>query len=425
MTELQKVRIQHTEETRERRKSQVARVFELKISLHHLSEIQQEKLKFLFIQAKRVINDMLSKSENSSIFSYNYKDHKTVQVKFPDGHFEDRNIDLPSAMHQDLCQSKMQDIKNLSKSKKKGRNVGRLKFKNEVNCIPIRTGMIRISKKHKDKISIPGFTKLRVRGLDEIRGKNYELANATLIQKPSGIYLHICLMFPKKKSEKKTSIGIDMGIKQAITTSNGKTYDPIVEETEHLKKLQRKLARQTKGSNRYEKVRLAIRKEYEHISNIKNDLANKIVHDLTKDNIVYFQDEQLSNWKKTKRNSKGRKCGFSYGKKIQHSCLGRIKQKLLMLERETYFQDACCISKFEATTKICFECDTKVVIGLNERTFICPNCGHTEDRDIHAAKNIKKIGTLKSAEWSERPSVEPITTVFPQLEELVLQALEI
>jgi putative transposase len=51
-------------------------------------------------------------------------------------------------------------------------------------------------------------------------------------------------------------------------------------------------------------------------------------------------------------------------------------------------------------------CETKIEISLDERIFNCPNCGYSEDRDIHAAKNIKKIGSLKRAEWSERPSVE-------------------
>jgi hypothetical protein len=121
MTDLQRIRLEHTEETRERRKAQAARVYELKICESNLSNVDKERLRLLFIDAKRVVNDIIA-TTNQSLFKYNYKDHKAVQVKFPDGHLEERNINLPSAMHQDICQSKMQDVKTLHASKMKRRD---------------------------------------------------------------------------------------------------------------------------------------------------------------------------------------------------------------------------------------------------------------------------------------------------------------
>ena len=78
----------------------------------------------------------------------------------------------------------------------------------------------------------------------------------------------------------KPEIGIDMGIKTTITTSDGRKYKVLIEVSERLKKCQRLIARRKKGSsNRYRAVKL-LRKAYQKLSNKKRDSANKIVHEL-------------------------------------------------------------------------------------------------------------------------------------------------
>ena len=116
-------------------------------------------------------------------------------------------------------------------------------------------------------------------------------------------------------------IGLDFGIKTNITTSEGKKIDISVEESEHLKMLQRKLQRQTKGSNNRYKTIQKLRREYQYLSNIKKDKANKIVHKLKQYYCIVMQDEQLSEWHKKK--------GMS--RIVQHSCMGLIKSKLINL----------------------------------------------------------------------------------------------
>lgn len=46
------------------------------------------------------------------------------------------------------------------------------------------------------------------------------------------------------------------------------------------------------------------------------------------------------------------------------------------------------LDKWFPTTKYCNKCNTKVELGLDDRTFECPVCKEKEDRDIHAAKNM-------------------------------------
>ena len=75
-------------------------------------------------------------------------------------------------------------------------------------------------------------------------------------------------------------IGLDFGIKTNITTSEGEKLDVSVEESERLKKLQRELFRRVKGSNNRRKTVKLIQREYQKLSNRKQDKANKIVSKL-------------------------------------------------------------------------------------------------------------------------------------------------
>ena len=378
--------------TRERRQNQSIKVIELKVNCHQTSKETFAKMNNCFKQAKWVENDMLAWSEKcdeNSIFKYEYLDHKIIQRKDKDGNFISENISLPVYFHRALVKQLKQDILNLSKAKKKGNRVGKLKFKSEVNCIPIITGGVRII--DNSHITIPGFSKLKVYGLDQLKKYNgYEIADGRFIRKASGFYIKVSICLNKENNIPKKNykeVGLDFGIKDNIITSDGEKFNCNVQESEQLKFLQKQLHRKQKGSKRYYKLLRQIKCEYEHLSNKKTDEANKLIHYLTKNyDIIYFQDENLLEWKNKKHSKKtGKKVNcFSFGKQIQSSYLGRVKAKLVSLENEKSFK----ISKWSPTTKFCPNCGCLNKMGLDERTYHC-ECGYSFDRDIHAAKNVK------------------------------------
>ena len=153
-----------------------------------------------------------------------------------------------------------------------------------------------------------------------------------------------------------------------------------VEETERLKKLQAKLARQTKDSNNYHKTSMKIRKEYDHINNKRNDIANKLVNKFLSENaIIVCQDEQIASWKNP---HKSKEAKHASSQVVHHSVLGRIKEKLQQSER------VVTLDRWTSTTQHCFNCGINTPHKTDERTYRCSNCGLTEDRDIHAAKNM-------------------------------------
>ena len=109
-----------------------------------------------------------------------------------------------------------------------------------------------------------------------------------------------------KKTETgfKPDIGLDFGIKTTITTSDGEKYDITVREQGRLKGLQKKLARQKKGS-----------REYEKLANVRRAKANQVYHDITEGRkLIVMQDENIKGWHK----------GL-FGRQVQFSALGTLK----------------------------------------------------------------------------------------------------
>ena len=403
LTEEEKNQIRTTLiETRLRRQNQVIKVFELKVNCHQTSKETFNKMKNCFIQAKWVYNDMLNLSkindenqnntESVYIFEYNYHDHKKIHRFNKEKEWIEEDISLPVFLHRGIVAQTKTNITNLAKAKRKGYIVGKLKFKSEYNSIPIITGGIRII--DNSHITIPGFKNLKVYGLHQILSlDNYEIADGRFLWKPSGFYIKVTVCLDKntiKRSKTHKEIGLDFGIKDNLTTSDGEKFNCKVQESEYLKHLQQHLNSKKKGSKRYYKLINQIRKEYEHLSNKKQDESNKIIHYLKKNyDMIYFQDEQLQKWKEDPTCSKT----------IQHSYLGRVKAKLVSMNGTQSFM----IDKWKPTTKYCPNCGKLNNISLNERTYTC-ECGYSMDRDIHAAKNVKMFGSTQRAECLEQTS---------------------
>lgn len=385
-------------ETRERRQNQILKVYELKVNCHNTSKDDFRKLNFMFTQTKWIQNDMIASDD---IFKYEYKEHRIIKNFDKNHNLVERKLDIQTGIHQVIVAKVKQDVLNLSKAKKAGRKIGKLRFRRNCNCIPLRTGMVKVI--DSKTISIPMFRKLKVYGLEQfILFPKYEIADARIVRKASGIYVKVSICVPKSSFVRKPTnkeVGLDFGIKDNIITSDGEKFNCSVQETEYLKFLQKKLMKKKKGSKRYYRCLNQLQKEYEHLTNKKNDDSNKLIFYLLKNyDVIYFQDEQISKW---------RKFNPSFARNIQHSYLGRIKAKLVMLEKSGRSFE---ISKWSPSTKFCPQCGSiNRGITLSDRIFKC-DCGYEFDRDVHAAKNVKLFGSTKRAECLEQASVETLAS---------------
>jgi putative transposase len=397
---------EHGKATRERRSQMDCHVISAKVQENRLSKAKLEKLIRFFLEGKWLYNAVVA-SETLTL-----EDTSTVQVKV-NGSFETREIkNLSSHMRQSVVDSARVNASNLSKAKKKGLKVGKLKFKKECNEIDLKQFGNTYSFKSHNKISIQKIGVLVVNGLEQINLDEVEFANAKLIQKPSGFYINITV-YTKKKSQPETSkeiLCLDMGIKDQLTFSNGVKVNFYLEESEQLKGLMRKLSRQHKGSNQYKQTLSRIKRIYEHYNNKKNDVVNKLNFVLSKNYIICFQDELLNQWKQKK--SKRR---FSFGRKVQHGILGRVKDKLKKNSSNVMLESSV------PTTQACPECGCLTKHSLDKRKYHCDHCGfENADRDIHSANMMVLLsgyGTYRSLN-TDTVSTERMVGLLDSLSEL-------
>ena len=361
--------------TREKRKSQVCRVYRVKIDISHLNGAQQTHLKMLFVEAKWLYNDILTFSHDHDINDYDTTTH-TVHGLDKDKQPVTHELEyLASQMKQSVIQGIKHSLKSLAALKKHNHTVGNLRYKSDYVSINLQQHRVTYRFYDKNHIGLQGFKeRIRIKGANQFWNiPDIEFANAKLLSQPDGYYLAVTTYQNKggEKKKYKSEIGIDMGIKTSITTSEGKKYKVLIEESERIKKCQRLIARRKNGSSNRYKARKLLHRAYQKLTSRKKDVANKIVHELLEHERVYMQDENISGWHK----------GL-FGRTVQHSVLGLVKAKLIHNERVTV------LSSREPTTKYCPCCGKlKKDITLADRVYEC-TCGYREDRDIHAARNM-------------------------------------
>lgn len=237
--------------TKARRKTQTCSTFDLKIVSNKLSRTQREALTRVFLEAKWLWNECIASRD-----PFSYKSRKNVLVKTKDGTMEEREYRvIGSQIKLSLVKTILSNIKTLATLKKQGRKVGEVGFTSEVRSIWLQQPEITYRiRGQKAKIqNIPGW--VRVRGVRQLEG--WEQANAVLTSKADGWHLYVTCYMDKEEYRKRreakrlapvknTVIGLDMGVKTAITCSDGMEYDVMVGETDRLKREQRKLNRKKK-----------------------------------------------------------------------------------------------------------------------------------------------------------------------------------
>ncbi|RUM46500.1 MAG: transposase, partial [Hydrogenothermus sp.] len=343
--------------TKEKRKNQIPKVYQLKISYSNLNKQQKQWLERVFLEAKWLYNYTIADIENR--LNSQTEKIKQVEVKTPQG-IETRDIIcLSSQMKQGILDRIKKNLSDLSKAKQKGIKVGKLKFKSDYRNIPLKQNEITFKVlKDKNRIKLQGLKKpVRVLGLQQLP-ENCDIAKAELIKKPDGYYIYLTCYIDKQTEKQKQEkinkpIGIDFGIKHQLTLSNGIKINYTVEETKRLKKLQKKLSRQQKGSKNYQKTKQKIQRQHQKIYNRRKDIKNKILSLLKIYEYVLIQEEQIKNWH-----------SGLFGKQIQNTGIGGI---ISMLKQN--IETLIPVDKYEATTKVCSRCGNKKEdIALSDRT---------------------------------------------------------
>lgn len=212
---------------------------------------------------------------------------------------------------------------------------------------------------------------------------------ATISQNPSGKYfvsvLVDCENFQLKSVD--TVVGIDLGIKDLVITSDGDKFEnpkTLYKYEKKLAKAQRELSRKQKGSKNRNKQRIKVARLNEKIANIRKDNLHKISHKLVYENQVIVSENlnvsgMVKNHHLAKSISDCSWCELTRQLQYKSEWCGRQYIKV-----DTYFPSSqnCSVCSYKNT-------ETK---DLSVREWNCPNCHTHHDRDVNAAVNILNEG---------------------------------
>ena len=201
-------------------------------------------------------------------------------------------------------------------------------------------------------------------------------------------------------------IGIDLGIKDFIVTSDNERFEnlkTIRNNEKKLKKLQKSLSRKEmiksgefmfnkkynkdveirKPSKNREKARIKLAKFHEKLANQKENYLHNVVNKLLSENqTIVIENLNVSGMLKN----------HNLAKSISELSLYRFKE-ILKYKSEWYDRDLVIIDQWFPSSKLCSCCGYKNVdLTLIDREWTCPQCGENHDRDLNAAINIKKEG---------------------------------
>ena len=237
-----------------------------------------------------------------------------------------------------------------------------------------------------NRIKLP---KLKLLKASIHRKFNGIIKNATISQTPTGKY-YISILVDTNinilpNTDKK--VGIDLGLKDLVITSDGKVYSNIKIFNKLKKKLvmyQRILSKKKKGSNNYYKAKQRLALIHEKIHNTRCDYLHKISHEIINENqVIITEDLQIKNMVKNHNLSS------SIIDASWNILLNQLKYK-----SEWYGRKYITVDKFYSSSQICSNCGYKNsnVKDLSIRVWDCPNCNKHHDRDINAAINILQQG---------------------------------
>lgn len=269
-----------------------------------------------------------------------------------------------------------------------------------VNFFKGRTRFPRFhSKKHGGSFAIPQHFKVEGNRIfipkfkggikfaksQEVKG---ELRNMTVSVTPSGKY-YVCIMAQVEAEDlEKTnqSVGIDLGLKDFVITSNGDRYSSnkfIQKCSKKLATMQKHLSRKKKGSASWNRQRIKVARLQEKIMSSRKDKLHKISIDLIRRYDVVCCENL---------NVKGLVRNHHLAKSISDASWSTFVT-MLEYKAKWYGKTLVKIGRFYPSSKTCHHCGhVNDDLSLADRYYTCPYCGELIDRDLNAAKNILDEG---------------------------------
>jgi len=211
-------------------------------------------------------------------------------------------------------------------------------------------------------------------------------SSLTIIKRASGKY-YVCFIceyeFNITKGTKIT--GIDAGLTSLFTFSDGTKIDNPHHTKKYalkLKRAQQSLARKVKGSHNRKKACLKVSTIHQHIANARQDHLHKLSRILVDENQVIGLEALVpSNMVKN----------YRLAKHISDAAWSTFKTFVIYKAQESGHCSVVVMDAYYPSSHICSSCQQRLdrKLKLSERTWTCPHCHQTHDRDVNAAINIR------------------------------------
>lgn len=242
------------------------------------------------------------------------------------------------------------------------------------------------------RLKVPKIGWIKFCGNREFNVDKVKLGTLTVSRDNCGDYWCTIVVEDNKPSISKakiceeTTVGIDMGIKDFATLSNGTKFPNLKfleKEEKHLATLQQRVSKTQKDSHRHERARLKVARLHRRIANKRSDYLHKLSTDLIRSyDTICLEDLNITEMLQTHNLAK------SINSVAWNEFVRQLKYK-----SDFYGKNVIQIGRFEPSSKTCSKCGyVNKDLELKDREWTCPVCGEHHDRDINAAINIKTIG---------------------------------
>ncbi len=232
---------------------------------------------------------------------------------------------------------------------------------------------------------IPKFKKKGIKIVihREIKGK---IKSATISKTPTGKYFASILIDTNIEMPKKapiienTTVGIDLGIKTFLVTSNGLE----IENPKNLRKAQSKLKYLSRRYSKYKgsRTRHRLALQHEKVVNKRKDFLHKTSTKLISENqTICIEDLDV----------KGMLKNHNLAQAITDVSWSTFVS-MLKYKADWSGKNILQIGRFAPSSKTCSDCGyINKELTLKDRSWTCPKCNSVLDRDINASINIKSF----------------------------------
>jgi len=285
-------------------------------------------------------------------------------------------------------------FKNFFRGLKKKQNVGFPKFKSKKNqkqTFRIDGANIKVEDSY---IKLPIISKIKLKETGYVPVSEVKYMNATISKEIDRYYVGVVVQYEQEVINKEIEdiVGIDLGIKELATCSDGQVFkNPKFTKVykKKLKREQRKLSRKKKGSKCRDKQKIKVAKVHRKIRNLRQDNLHKMTSSITKTKCSVIVLEDL--------NVKGMMKNHKLAGAVADSSFYEIKRQF-EYKTKFYGGEVYNIDRWFPSSKLCSSCGCiKEDLKLSDRIYRC-DCGFEMDRDLNASINIQNyyLNTVSS-----------------------------